>query len=64
MTGGGFGGCTINLVKSEAVADGESVSAHHGKPDSGEIFVSSAAEEPAKCGCELPTAQPIVPKRR
>jgi galactokinase len=47
MTGGGFGGCTINLVKSEAVADfKKSVSAsYHDKTGlRPEIFVSSAAE--------------------
>ncbi len=46
MTGGGFGGCTINLVKSEAVADFQNSVSRAYEQATGlkpQIFVSSAA---------------------
>lgn len=47
MTGGGFGGCTINIVESAAVSDFKKAvsTAYHEKTGlEPEIFVSSAAE--------------------
>jgi len=46
MTGGGFGGCTINLVETDAVAEFQSKVAHEYKTTTGlspQIFVSGAA---------------------
>jgi len=46
MTGGGFGGCTINLVENDAVAEFQSKVAHEYKTTTGlapQIFVSGAA---------------------
>ena len=45
MTGGGFGGCTINLVENDAVAEFQSKVAHEYKTTTGlspQIFVSGA----------------------
>lgn len=47
MTGGGFGGCTINLVRSDAVAEFQRAVASGYEQETGvrpQIFVSSAAE--------------------
>ena len=47
MTGGGFGGCTINIVESAAVSDFKKAvsAAYHEKTGlEPEVFVSSAAE--------------------
>ena len=47
MTGGGFGGCTINLVRTEAVHDFQSRVGHAYQKSTGlapQIFVSPAAE--------------------
>lgn len=51
MTGGGFGGCTINLVQSDCVADFTSNVAKLYQESTGispQIFVSSAAEGAGK----------------
>ncbi|HEX4948384.1 MAG TPA: galactokinase, partial [Blastocatellia bacterium] len=47
MTGGGFGGCTINLVNTDAVAEFEQLIAQEYERETGiqpEIYVCSAAE--------------------
>ena len=47
MTGGGFGGCTINLVKAENVSEFERVVARSYQQATGytpEIYICSAAE--------------------
>jgi galactokinase len=47
MTGGGFGGCTINLVRAEAVDDFQRHVASAYEESTGlapQIFVTSAAE--------------------
>jgi galactokinase len=47
MTGGGFGGCTINLVSTEHVSEFERVVAHGYQQITGhapEIYICSAAE--------------------
>jgi galactokinase len=47
MTGGGFGGCTVNFVRDEAAADFEQSIKREYKAKTGlmpEIFVTAAAE--------------------
>jgi galactokinase len=47
MTGGGFGGCTVNLVEAEAVQDFKTTVADKYKQRSGllpDIYVCTAAD--------------------
>ncbi len=58
MTGGGFGGCTINLVKAENVSEFERVVALGYQQATGhtpEIYICSAAEGAEQVYEELPT---------
>jgi len=57
MTGGGFGGCTINLVKQENTADFRRLVAEQYRQATGrmpEIYVTTASEGARRC--ELPEA--------